>query len=292
MRSNCSIDAPISSSGARKGGPAPEGGGFPSGSPLSYAHNRPFVEYYEGASLIKSSKGVCGVAMGGGKRGQVKGFSASSRRRLLYTIGAIRRDAELPNFVTLTYPDKFPTVEVAKRDLKVFRQRFDRQYPNAGAIWKLEPQQRGAPHYHLLVWGCNTAQLLAWTVKNWYDIAGNGDLNHLYFHSGMLKGSQPCVSKVRSFRGVWAYAAKYLGKTFDVAEWGQKWTGRFWGVIRRENIPFGALVQVELPYKRVVTLMRYQRRFSRVKVRQYNSLSTFCDADQWVKNLIHHNKLE
>lgn len=270
---------------ARAGG-APSAGELPARA-LSNAHIRPFVEFYEGSSILRSSRAAKMEAVGGGKRGSVKGFSRNSRLRLMYLIGAIRRDAELPDFVTLTYPDAFPSVERAKRDLKIFLQRFKRAYPEAGAIWKLEPQQRGAPHYHLLVWGCETSDLQKWTVENWYQIAGGGDINHYLFHAGALKGSRPCVSKVRSWRGVWSYASKYLGKTFDVAEWGQTWTGRFWGVIGRTFIPFGAKRQIMLPIRAVVDIMRFQRRFSGIRSRRtfVNSLTTFCDADQWVEKL-------
>jgi hypothetical protein len=254
---------------------------------LSNAHIRPFVEFYEGSSILRTSKAEKMVAVGGGKRGAVKGFSRNSRLRLMYLIGSIRRDAELPDFVTLTYPDRFPSVETAKRDLKVFLQRFKRKYPDAGAIWKLEPQQRGAPHYHLLVWGCKTSDLQKWTVENWYEIAGQGDINHYLFHAGALHGSKPCVNKVRSFRGVWSYASKYLGKVFDVAEWGDKWTGRFWGILGRIFIPIGAKRQIMLPGRAVVDIMRFQRRFSGIRSRRtfVNSLTTFCDADQWVEKL-------
>ena len=270
---------------ARAGGPSQ--GGPASRSTLSNAHIRPFCEFYEGSSVFRTSKALKATAVGGGKRSSIKGFSRNSRLRLMYLIGSIRRDAELPDFVTLTYPNEFPTVERAKRDLKVFLQRFKRAYPEAGAIWKLEPQQRGAPHYHLMVWGCNTNDLQKWTVENWYEIAGQGDINHYLFHAGALKGSRPCVSKVRSFRGVWSYAAKYLGKTFNVAEWGQTWTGRFWGVFGRTFIPFGAKRQIKLPYRAVVDLMRFQRRFSGISSRHtiVNSMTIFCDVDQWVEKL-------
>ena len=234
--------------------------------PLSTAHITPLVTYNEGASLLKTTKGRKQIQQGGGKRGRIKGFSRQSRRRLMCTIGAIRRDAKLPNFVTLTYPDTFPTVERAKRDIDIFFKRLERQFPQVGYIWKLEPQQRGAPHYHLLVWGCDEGQLFRWVVNNWYEIAGDGDLNHWKFHAGALKGTRPCVQQVRSFKGVWSYASKYIGKTFEVADWGDQWTGRFWGIGNRDNIPFGKLVELSLNVRLIIQLMRYQRRFSGIGV--------------------------
>ena len=272
--------------------------------PLSKAHIRPFlvpvvknelpnVKYYKGASLFRSTKSRKCQAVGGGARGGIKGFSRNSRRRLLELIACVKRSAELPQFVTLTYPEKFPTVERAKRDLKIFFQRLNRRFPEVGYIWKLEPQKRGAPHFHILVWGIDTIDLFSWTVKNWFNIAGDGDKNHFLFHAGVLPGSKPCVSKVRSFRGVWSYAAKYLGKTFEVADWGSKWTGRFWGVGNRQNIPLGELQTIETDYSTVVQLMRYQRKFMNMrKAKDLNSLKTFCDCDQWVNRFLPNVKRE
>jgi hypothetical protein len=161
-----------------------------------------------------------------------------------------------------------------------------RKYPSLAMIWKLEPQERGAPHFHLLVWGFSHVELLSFVIKAWFDIAGNGDRKHFLFHAGLLSGSVPCVSKVRSWRGVWAYAAKYLGKTFEVSGWGNTWTGRFWGVLNRENIPFGTHEIIDIDYKTAVQVMRYQRRFMNMrKSKDLNSLKTFCNADHWVSSL-------
>jgi hypothetical protein len=265
----------------------PREGGFLRRSPLSTTHIRPRIEYVAGASLIKSTKDRKCEQKGGGKRSKIKGFSKQSRHRLMEKIGSIRRDAELPNFVTLTYPNEFPTVAKAKRDLKVFLQRLERQFPMAGGIWKLEPQDRGAPHYHMMVWGVDTDVLFRWTLDTWYEIAGGGDRNHYYFHAGLLKDSRRCVERVRSFRGVWSYASKYLGKTFEVAEWGSQWTGRFWGTFKPENIPFGETMEIEANQGQVAHFMRYQRRFMHMRTgRDLNSLKTFCDADQWIHKII------
>ena len=38
--------------------------------------------------------------------------------------------------------------------------------------WKLEPQERGAPHYHCLIWGVDEGELLDFVAYTWYEIAG------------------------------------------------------------------------------------------------------------------------
>lgn len=255
---------------------------------LSKAHIRrkiyPTITFRENSSFISVARAYDRPQVGGGKRSVIKGFSRNSRRRLMYKIAGIRRDAELPCFVTITYPNEFPTLPRAKRDLKVFLQRLKYKFPNSSGIWKLEPQERGAPHYHCLVWGVKEGPLLDFVAYSWYEIAGNNDRNHLKFHLGLLPKSKPCVSKVRSWRGVWAYASKYLGKTFEVAGWNEQWTGRYWGTWGK--LPEGELVEYKIPDKLAITSMRYQRRFAKLKKFSNIRITTFCDADQWVNKLI------
>ena len=85
---------------------------------LSNAHIRrktsSKVIFREGSSFYSVSRPVSKVTEARGVRSSIKGFSTASRRRLLYKIAGIRRDAELPCFVTLTYPNEFPTIERAK----------------------------------------------------------------------------------------------------------------------------------------------------------------------------------
>lgn len=257
--------------------------------PLSKPHICPHVEYRAGASLLRVHVGgEVGELVGGGLRGVIKGFSDESRRRLLETIGCVRRDAELPLFVTLTYPESFPEPKQAKVHLRAFLKRLGRSFPSSGLIWKLEPQERGAPHFHMLTWGCGLADLREFVPLAWFEIAGGGDQKHLRWHRGEFKNNSHCVQEVRSWNGVWAYAAKYLGKTFEVAGWSEKWTGRYWGVASRSNVPFGELVEQEINTSTAYELMRYQRRFTgkRSKYTRNKSSTVFCDADQWVTKAV------
>ena len=121
----------------------------------------------------------------------------------------------------------------------------------------------------------------------WFKIAGGGDGKHLQWHLGELgNGNKHCVQLVGSFRGVWSYASKYLGKTFEVSGWSEKWTGRYWGLIKRSNIPFGELIQQEVTRSKASNVIRYQRRFSGLKSKGGKSLTIFCDANQWIENLL------
>lgn len=283
---------------------------------LSTVHKSPFVEWAAGAGLLKVSTGQEKEAPKGGKRGKVKGFSFASRRRLMQTIARIRLDASLPMFVTLTYPNEFPSPMESKKHLDIFIKRLLRKFPEIGIIWKLEPQERGAPHYHFLAWGVSEHDLFLFTVSAWYEIAGAGDNNHLAFHMGGL-GNKPCVQEVYSREGVMRYASKYLGKTFEVAGWNEVYPGRFWAVVQKENIPFGEEMIMYITEKDAHLWKRYQRRFARTlvykkvwdaehkkkvvlyangkpvilkkkKQRSFSSasLTIFSDADKWIEKIL------
>lgn len=157
-----------------------------------------------------------------GKRGEVAGFSHNSKRRLFQLLATIKRSAALPAFVTLTYPKQFPSPKVAKQHLDSLFKRWQRRNPKLSAIWKLEPQQRDAPHFHLLVWGgwIDRKQL----SQDWFEIVESGDEKHRY--------SGTKTESVRGWNGVMFYAAKYLGKAVECKAW-----GRMWGVHNRPSLP-------------------------------------------------------
>jgi hypothetical protein len=130
-------------------------------------------------------------------------------------------------FVTLTYPRQFPSDPgIYTRDLDTFSKRLRRTFPHSSALWKLEFQQRGAPHYHLLVMGVPFLAR-AWLSRAWFAVVNSGDDKHL------RAGTQ--VQRCHSARKACAYAAKYVAKVSDcVPVWH---TGRFWGAIGRRSLP-------------------------------------------------------
>jgi len=238
---------------------------------------------------MKASRGGRSNTPVGGKRGKVKGFSSASRRRLMYKIARVKRDAELPLFVTATYPASFPDAKSSKRHLHILQERMKRAFPEAGWMWKLEPQERGAPHYHFLIWGADLHKMRKFFPVNWYQIAGGEDKYHLLWHTGLLgNGNVHCVQQVRSFKGVWFYASKYLGKTFEVKGW--EFVGQYWGAVQAKNIPFGEDKILEVTRAKAIEIMRYQKRFAyskkKLRFRSNMSMTIFCDASQWANRLL------
>lgn len=235
------------------------------------------IEIWEGASLVKAkrppnSKFKLNGPSGGGRRGRVRGFSKASRWRMLQTVAKVRND-QVPLFLTLTYPADFPFDSATwKRHLDNFFKRLRRKCPGAAAIWKLEPQKRGAPHFHLLVWGVELFAFDAWVHTAWYEIVDSGDIKHI------VHGAE--LERLRSYRGAKSYAAKYMGKLQDDIE-GWEFPGRWWGVFAADNIPWGDCVRVGLPRAEAIIFLRTMRRYARIKRRDFSSLTILCNSASW-----------
>lgn len=130
-----------------------------------------YREEHEHLTAIEDVWTRLGVSRVSAKRGRSRGcieeWSERSRSRMVRTFASL--DWELMAdqsiaMVTLTYPDRFldvvPNGRTAKRHLKAFRSAWERKTVSgeldgpgriAGALWKLEFQRRGAPHFHLLM---------------------------------------------------------------------------------------------------------------------------------------------
>jgi hypothetical protein len=238
------------------------------------------LEIWEGGSLIqvKMDVGRSLPARGGGRRGTIRGFSRQSRLRLMRKLGTIRKD-EVPVFVTLTYPDRFPEdAETQKRNFDAMRARLLRK--GAGAVWRREwkPRQSGenagklAPHWHLLVWGMGFKELRDWLPSAWYEVCGRICPEHL--QAGVS------VERLRCWNAVMAYTSKYIAK---VVEEGEFTHGRAWGVINPDRIPWAKKKVAVISLWKAFDMMRYMRRYAGIRARSnWTSLAIMVhDPVQW-----------
>jgi hypothetical protein len=212
----------------------------------------PSVTYSCGGSRIQISIPTGQAPDSTSKRGEITGFTAKSRRRLLDLLNRTHSDA-IPLFVTLTYPASWPERPAEwKRHLDVFAKSLARVgRGRLSAVWKLEPQRRGAPHFHLLVWGVrHLHRFRDWLSAVWYRIVDSGDERHL------RAGTQ--AAQVKSRRGVMWYASKYMSKAVAAAGWVNP--GRFWGVLNRDALPLADDVTMEVPVWLAHRLKRWLRR--------------------------------
>lgn len=142
-------------------------------------------------------------------------------------------------FITLTFTEVVSN-EQAKKVFKRFAMRLRRKFSNASAVWRMEFQERGAIHFHLLAFN-----LPFWKQKELQQAweACTGEARSIA-HIKLIHGA----------RSVMAYVSKYIAKVDDRAAptsldnvsyqhvEGKTVIGRFWGWINKELLPLGQLV--------------------------------------------------
>lgn len=214
------------------------------------------------------------------RRGRVAGLSYASKRRLRELVYSLQpslisrlvghRLVRPASFVTLTWPlEDLPRNEAnpawAKRCLELWWQRLERRFPEAWAVWVLEFQENGNPHFHLLVrWGSpprNRAGWLAlqgWVSENWAAVcaAGREDPDGAIRAKHLSAGtnSRPLDERITS-ASLTDYLAKAgrdpCGGTADTAvrefskaiqKSARKHQGRWWGTLNRKAVHAAAVV--------------------------------------------------
>jgi hypothetical protein len=162
-------------------------------------------------------------------RGKIQGFSRASRKRMIRDCA--RMGSAIPIFITLTYPAEYPVDPAQwKTDLFTFWKRVIRYNPTMGCFWRLEPQERFAPHYHLLAYqksGKRPFLPKVWIAENWADVT-NGN-----------PAACSRVESLKSHRGGLFYAAKYCAKLPD-GVYPESWNnaGKHWGKLSADNLPW------------------------------------------------------
>lgn len=237
------------------------------------------ITIYEGGNLVhlRAEKFKSKIAYEEGRtRGKIGEFSYKSRQRLMRKIAMIDgREAGLPVFLTLTYPEEWPAAsEEWKRHIHKFIIYMVRKYPGVWGLWKMEFQKRGAPHFHFMLWGlpkiegtkhtrdgktcwrvlpgissASDLEVFNWMNQTWYRIVGSQDPKHLA--AGIN------LEPVQSWRGVTSYVSKYLGKTESGEFVPCEFTGRFWGVVQghkwaKSVLEIDITEDVFLRYRRVL----------------------------------------
>lgn len=141
-------------------------------------------------------------------RGIIRGMSSKSRKRMMEAIAQwLNFDKGRSYFITITYHEEWGVNYKAwKRDVDVFIKRMRRKFEDVGGLWKLEFQQRGAPHYHLLISGVNEvlSEMIKWVTDNWADIAHENSV-----HKGKYATN---VRRIYSRFHAQNYCSKYMTK--------------------------------------------------------------------------------
>lgn len=161
-------------------------------------------------------------------RGKVTVFSRKSRRRLLEFFARTAQTGKPRVFLTLTYPSNMTDAETGKAHLRAFLERVRRRYPKASAIWRIEYQQRGAVHFHLLFFS-----LPYWKIESirsvWSEIIGE-------------ENPRIGIETIRSQRRSTYYVSKYVAKVGSTAlvslsNLPYSHAGQHWGYFNKPQIP-------------------------------------------------------
>src|SRR5215204_2077417 len=200
----------------------------------------------------------------GGIRDRVRGFSRESRRNLLRRLASINRSA-FKDFkgrlisITLTYPHEYPEdPEVCKNHLKALRRRLQRKFGEFAGFWRLGIQQRGAWHFHLLLFVGpsfgSIDELRRFISSSWYEVTGKVSDGHL------RAGTR--VETVKRWKQATSYVERYMAKPEEFPE-GLK-TGRIWGVWNEELLPV-RWDTVEVSLRDAFKIRRIYRKLARRK---------------------------
>lgn len=194
------------------------------------------------------------------KRGKVTTFSKRSRKRLIEWFNRLDIKHK-PVFITLTYTQVWPHPRQAKSDLACLLMRISRHFdglPMSG-FWRMEFQRRGAPHFHLILFGIPYFDKLT-LQKMWADV--------IHDETGSVFTR---IEQIKGVRHLMSYVSKYVAKVspdggFNYVPYlcvpqnqdtdndsdndnegdSEESIGRFWGVWNKQNLPLGTLQIVEV----------------------------------------------
>jgi len=205
------------------------------------------------------------------KRGKIREMTKGSSRRLRRKLAEVI--ASTPAYtLCLSYPELFPDIETAQIHLQKLGRWVDRHFPNVGIFWKREPQERGATHYHLLMFGTDDFDAALATghaiARKWCEISSEGlceDMKekqlrvHLFMHKNNPNHRKNSFQRMKG-ESFFNYLGKYISKHGQKYPDGYGSTGGcgWWGVWNRKAVPWAEQKTrtVEIPLHKLKAFMR------------------------------------
>lgn len=215
------------------------------------------------------------------KRGRIVEFSKRSRGRLL-RVGARLKQNCYGLMLTFTYRENMRDHQRAKSDLERLSKWLKYHHPEGAYIWRLEYQERGAIHFHILA--LNVRFIDANQLTAYWQKLTNDD-------------SFPDVKRIRSRRRVMMYISKYIAKMdqagspagdsgFINVPNSENFVGRFWGIVNRIRLPLAPLhlIAVYGEPTMFLNLRRYARKKWRSMPKRLQGFTLFVqNSDQWMR---------
>lgn len=209
-------------------------------------------------------------------------WSRKSRARMVRAMAEIDHDSWISTdplaMVTLTLPGDWravaPTGQHFKDQLRLFRWRWEAQIGPWQAAWKLEFQERGAPHAHLMMrppFSVRGEDFKAWLSRTWAECVGaTGDEYHRHVGAGTnvnydWRASDPYRVAV--------YFLKHSSKAGDSKEYQHRvpeeyreaGVGRFWGIAGLKR-PRSTVELDAKTFYRMRRIMRHVHRANKARI--------------------------
>lgn len=123
-----------------------------------------------------------------------------------------------------------------------------RAFPQFSAVWRLEKQQNGEPHFHLIIWGVDALE-----PKPLLKIQA-------LWKTAMQLTRTPRidVKPIVSSTGAYLYLVGHSSKRNQT--WAGQEIGRYWGKLYARNLPILPAQEVELTEEQVQVLNRIWER--------------------------------
>jgi len=220
------------------------------------------------------------------QRGEITSFSRKSRKRLLEMVARFEQ-REKTVMLTLTFGQRFPSANLAKKFLKTFLQRLRRKFPRVSGFWRLEYQKRGAPHFHLMLFDFPyvPAQDIA---RSWAEVIGDEYCNTA---NGQVRPPSVQIKLLKGKKQAMYYCSKYMAKTEDDRDGGTfndvpyLHTGRYWAAFGKRYLPYAPLKRMHFYCTRTLHMLEFWAKREYPKLRKELSLQGFTlftkNAQEW-----------
>mgnify|MGYP003376033067 CR=1 FL=1 len=221
------------------------------------------------AIRVASSRSMWGSPRhrkGGGKRGRVKRFTESSRRRLREVFSQIDQSQVVNTFFGTLTCRPISTPKFGKM-FRAYVGRLMRSIPGRWSmIWRLEFHKSGAPHVHFMMYWRERSPKLP-EMRRRSDLAWAGICAKSHGDAAAGRVQLNFVGPDGRAAGYTCKSESYVSKLSGPEE--VEGVGRWWGVLRGSNLPVRlAVVRISPEQRNQFTriLRRFASRRSRVAV--------------------------
>lgn len=213
------------------------------------------------------------------RRGIVSDLSRKSQQRAKRYLSSLSDwGSRRADFLSLTYHLDRPGLALATKGHRMRFQAFlRRRVPGHGGLWRIEPQKRGVPHYHMvLFYPANTTEsqrlaLRQLVLDEWHRIADAFSPAHEAYGSHARPVSSPKQAR--------SYITKYCSKEDTIEGW--SYQGRRWALFGKltKTPRLGAVLDPRLH----LTLTRIFRKWAK---------SVAGDGRTWYRSIREGRRLE